>query len=280
MTMQTVFKSPADEQAAMARYDAILNMWQIPWTTRQIPTRHGDTFTIVCGNEAAPPLVLLHGAGGNSAMWSADVDQLSHHFRIYAVDLVGEAGKSAPVRPTWDSPAFAEWLADVLDGLQIEAATLVGISQGGWTAIKFAVTAPHRVTKLVLIAPGGVVRDRPWFLLRVMTLSLFGKRGIKQLSRSLFGDEPVPDSVIEDIVQTMNAFKPRVGVLPMFTDAELRRLTMPVFVLGGTRDVIRDMPRIAERLRALLPDVTVKIIAGAGHAMTATARHFAPFLGM
>lgn len=202
----------------------------------------------------------------------------SRQFRVYAADLPGEAGKSAPDRPAWDSPAFAEWLEDVLDGLQLERAVLVGLSQGAWTALKFATRSPERVEKLVLIAPGGIVPDRPAFLFRAIVSMMMGKRGISRMVKALFGDQQVPDGVVERVVEITTHFKPRIGALPIFTDEELRRLTMPVYLLGGTKDIIRDLSKIETRLRGLVPDLNVSIIPGAGHALLNTSQTVMGFL--
>lgn len=280
MTTTALYKSAAGEQAVMATYDAALRNWAVPYTTRRIATRHGSTFVIVSGDEAAPPLVLLHGAGGNSTIWAGDVGQFCRRYRVYAVDLVGEAGKSAPTRPDWEGPAFAEWLQDVFDGLHLERAALAGVSQGAWTALKFAVTAPQRVTSLILIAPGGIIPDRLSFALKAVVLMMFGQRGTKRLVKELFGDVPVPEDVAAIVVQITRVFKPRVGVLPIFSDAELQVLTMPILLVGGTKDIMRDVDKIAARLNRLVPHLTVKRVPGAGHAMLETAPHLAEFLGL
>jgi pimeloyl-ACP methyl ester carboxylesterase len=280
MTNPSLYKSAASEQAVMASYEAILQNWPVPFTTHMLATHHGNTFLIACGDEEAAPLVLLHGAGGNSTMWAGDIEHLCRRFRVYLVDLIGEAGKSDPVRPSWDSSAFAEWLEDVFDGLKLEQATLVGLSQGGWTALKFAVTAPHRVTKLVLIAPGGIIADRLSFVMKAIGFMMLGQRGAERLVKALFGNQAVPEEVVAGVAQTMAAFKPRAGILPIFTDVELRQLTMPVLLLGGTQDIIRDMTRIARRMEVLVPTLTVKIVPGGGHALLATASHLTEFLGL
>lgn len=272
------YKTPAGERAVMALYDTALKHWSVAYETRMLPTRHGDTFVVASGSTASPALVLLHGAGSNSSIWAADVSDYSTCFRVYAVDLPGEAGKSAPIRPAWETPAFAEWLGDVLDGLKIKHTVLVGISQGAWTALKFAVTAPHRIDKLVLMTSGGIVADRRSFLPRVMLLMLLGRRGIQQLVRALFGEQPVPDGVIDIVVQISSQFKPRIGVLPIFSDQELRQLTMPILLLGGTRDIIRDLARIESRLRNLVPQLEVTITSGAGHALLNTTGRVLEFL--
>lgn len=276
--MTTVFKTPAGEQAVMALYDEALARWPVPYETLTIPTRHGETFVITSGDPAAPPLVLLHGAGSNSTVWAGDVAAYSAQYRVYAADLPGEAGKSAPNRPPWDSPAFGEWLADVFDALQVEWAALLGISQGGWTALKFATAQPERVTRLVLLCPGGVVPDRRSFLPRAVGLMLLGRWGLRRMTRLLFGEQPAPDGVEEILVTVSSHFKPRIGVLPVFSDDELRRLTMPVYLVGGDRDIIRDTTRIAARLRALLPDVAVTIVPGAGHAVIGVSERVLDFL--
>lgn len=202
MTGETVFKTAAGEQAVMALYDTALSHWPVPYTTQTIATRHGATFVIASGAERLPPLILLHGAGTNSAIWVADVTGYSRCYRVYAVDLLGEAGRSAPNRPAWDSPAYAEWLDDVLASLHIERAVLVGISQGGWTALKYAVYKPERVEKLVLMTPGGVATDKGSFLVKAIGLSLLGKWGARQMVRMIYGSQPIPDGV-EDIISTV-----------------------------------------------------------------------------
>jgi len=153
MMAQSIYKSPAGERAIMAWYDSALARWPVPCETFNIPTRHGDTFVLASGasgKESDSPLILLHGAGTNSAMWAGDVATYSRQCRVYAVDLLGEPGKSAPVRPAWGGPAYAEWMADLLDALKVQKARLLGLSQGSWTALKFAVYQPRRVESLVL----------------------------------------------------------------------------------------------------------------------------------
>lgn len=278
MRTESIYKSTAGQQAIQSAYDRALAAHWPPHAVLTVPTRYGDTAVIAAGEPAGPPLVMLHGAGSNSAVWAGDARVYGPHFRVYAVDLIGEPGKSAPARPPWDGPAFAEWLADVLDGLGLGRASLLGISQGGWTALKFATTYPERVERLVLLAPGGVVADRPSFLLRAVSSSLLGKRGADSLKRLVLGDTALPADLDEYITLIMNEFRPRVGALPLFSDTELARLTMPVLMIGGDRDAIRDEEAIAARLEAVLPQAETVILPGVGHTLTETTAYAQPFL--
>lgn len=273
-----IYKTPAGEKAVMALYDAALEQWPVPYETLTIPTRHGDTFVIASGETGAPPLILLHGAGTNSAIWIGDVAEYSRRYRVYTVDLLGEAGKSAPNRPAWDGPAYAEWLDDVFTGLKIDRAVLIGISQGSWTALKFAVMKPECVEKLILLTPGGIVPDRLSFILKIIPLSMLGRWGLQRIIHLLYGDQVVPDGVEEITAIVTRHFKSRIGVLPIFSDEELQRLTMPIFLLGGSKDSLRNMEKIAARMRSLVPHLTVSIIPGAGHAILNTTQPIMAFL--
>ncbi len=278
MTAPTIYKTPAGERAVMALYDEALTRWPVPCETRTLPARHGEAFAIISGPASAPPLVLLHGAGTNSTIWAGDVAIYSRDRRVVAVDLLGEAGRSAPARPAWDGSAYAEWLDDVLAGLGLGRVSLLGLSQGGWAALKYAVARPEAVEALVLLCPGGVVRDHASFLPRAIWLSLWGRRGNRRLVRLLYGRLPVPAGVEAIIAEVSSHFKPRIGVLPLFTDPELARLTMPVLLIGGTRDIIRDNAAIATRLHAHLPRLSAHLLPGAGHALPDTTGLVTEFL--
>ena len=278
MTAQSIYKSPAGEQAVMALYDAWLTRWPVPYTALHVPTRHGRTFIIASGEETAPPLVLLHGAGTNSMMWAGEVTEYSRQHRVLALDLLGEPGKSAPHRPRWEGPAYAEWVEDVLHALRIEAVTIIGLSQGAWTALKFAVYKPERVKALVLLSPGGITRDKLSFVVRALPFLLLGRWGIRRINRMVLGGQSVPADVEDAMTVLMTHCKARVGVLPIFSDTELRRLTMPVQLLMGARDALRDAEKITARMQQLVPHLTATTIPEAGHALVNAKTYVLPFL--
>ena len=84
--------------------------------------------------------------------------------------------------------------------------------------------------------------------------------------------------MIDIVVEISRYFKPRLGVLPLFADEELRRLTMPILLVGGTKDIMRDLGKIEQRLRQHVPKLTVKLIPGAGHALINTQSSLLEFL--
>ena len=146
--MTPTYKSDEGARAVRERYLEILKRWPVPNEQLRVPTRHGETFVIACGEKTEPPLVLLHGSAGNSAMWMGDVRAWAEHYRVYSIDVIGEAGLSAPTRPPLASEEYALWLDDLLKALSISQTSIVGVSLGGWLALDYGTRRPQRVARL------------------------------------------------------------------------------------------------------------------------------------
>lgn len=211
-------------------------------------------------------------------MWAGDVAALAERYRVYAVDVPGEPGKSTPNRLPLAGAAHVDWLADLLAALQLDKATLVGYSQGGWLALEFATTHPARIDRLILITPGGVVPVRLAWLLIVIPLAMLGRWGLKRINRIVFGKQPIPPEVAEFSVLLFKHFRPRTESQPIFPDEALQRLTMPVLLLIGAQDSAFAAPELVARLQRLLPQIEAVIIPEGGHVLYNTADYIVPFL--
>ncbi|NMB88132.1 MAG: alpha/beta hydrolase [Chloroflexi bacterium] len=273
-----IYTSIQGQAEIMSLYQAALDAWPVPYQTRTVPTRCGDTFVLTCGDKACPPLLLIHGASSNATAWIGDVADYSRHFHVLAVDVIGEPGKSAPSRPAWAGPAYAQWLADVIEGLGLEQVLLVGISQGGWIALRYASVHPERVIKMVLLAPAGVVPTEKAFLLRAMLYTLLGRWGAGRLNRYVFGPQPIDPQTLRFMNAILVHFRARIDREYLFQDAELEQVTMPVLFVGGEQDVIRSAGKIEARLRAHLPHLHSQILPGSGHVLVHTSGQILPFL--
>src|SRR2546429_459694 len=94
----------------------------------------------------------------------------------------------------------------------------------------------------------------------------------------LYADQRVSEGVQAMSAVLLSNFRTRVGILPIFSDEQLQRLTMPTLLLGGTKDALRAIANIAARLRTFAPQLDVTILPGAGHAVVNTAEHILSFL--
>lgn len=185
--MSAVYRSPEGEREVLRRYRELLDRWPVPAEHLRVPTSEGETFVVAGGPADAPPVVLLHGSSTNSAVWLGDVPHWAPHLRLYAVDMVGEPGLSAQSRPALGSDAPARWLGDVLDGLGLKRAALVGASLGGWFALDFATRHPERVERPALICPGGIGRQKAGAVLLALLLRPFGTWGQRASMRFALG---------------------------------------------------------------------------------------------
>lgn len=263
-----IYRSEAGRQAIESQYRRVLTRWPVPCEQRIVSTRQGDTFVVASGNPSAPPLVLLHGSGTNSASWMRDVAMWAQGHRVYTVDMIGEPGLSAPSRPPLASSAYAEWLGDVWVGLGLERASVVGISLGGWLGLDFAIRRPDRVASLALISPSGIGRQNVVLLLKVGVLRLCGTWGLlKSLELVSGGASALPKPLVDAMLVVFRNFRPRMERIPRCSDADLASLSMPVHVVVGSDDALLDAHETRERVERCVRNASVTCVPNAGHIL-------------
>src|SRR4051794_22392339 len=103
-------------------------------------------------------VVLVHGIAGDASEWSPVVQGLARSFDVIAPDLPGH-GSSGRLRGDHSIGAFACWLRDLVEALDIERATFVGHSLGGGVVMQFAYQFPQYVERMVLVSSGGLGRE-------------------------------------------------------------------------------------------------------------------------
>ncbi|SDH13448.1 alpha/beta fold hydrolase [Nonomuraea jiangxiensis] len=283
--MSGIYSTSAGAQAVERHYRDLLGRWPVAGEHVRVPTARGETFVVASGSADAPALLLLHGSGANSAMWLGDMATWARHFRVYAVDMIGEPGLSAPARPPLASDAYACWLDDVLAGLGVARASIVGVSLGGWLALDYAVRRPGRVERLALLCPSGLGRQRWLPLLGALPLTLLGEGGRRRAMRRILGPAArvppggtVAEGLGEFALLVHRHFRSRRGKVPVFGDEALRGLDVPLLVVVGGRDALLDSYDTRRRLARLLPHADVRLLPEAGHLLPAQTREIQDFL--
>jgi pimeloyl-ACP methyl ester carboxylesterase len=275
--MKSVYKSPEGKQEIIGRYEEILKYWPVANEKIIVPTSYGETFIIACGAEGGTPVILLHGSSTNSAMWMGDAETLGKTCRVYAVDIIGEPGKSAESRPdSKNGDNYAEWLKEVLDGLNISKAAFVGNSLGGWMSIAFASHYPERVESLVLLASGGISEMRPSFMLKVLVHASRGN--MDKINKLIYGDLEMPEEVLSFGRLIGKSFIPRTKGYGAYPDKILKSLSMPVLYIAGDGDVLLPTVKNARRLKAHVPHADIRVLPGLPHALIGFAGEIAEFI--
>jgi pimeloyl-ACP methyl ester carboxylesterase len=268
--LTSVFSAPGWHEAVAAYYEQALRRMSVRCETHMIATDYGETHILAAGRHDAPPIVLIHGRAVNATVWGDYIAEFSHDHRVYAIDVVGEGGKSASRHPfTW-SLGYAAWLCQVFDGLGLQQAHVMGMSFGGWLALKLAIHAPQRVRKLTLLAPGGFVWARLPFVARGMRAALLPN---PQRTRRFVEFLSAPGTALDEgdwdllhMVFEYHHTNPEPP--PPFTDGHLRRLKLPVQLLIGEHDHVFAPHAVVKRARSLLPNlVESTILPHVGHGI-------------
>ncbi|MFC9154618.1 alpha/beta fold hydrolase [Streptomyces bauhiniae] len=246
-------------------YDALRARWPQSTEERDVATPYGPTRVHVYGPADGTPLVLLPGGGATGLAWFANAAALGGRYRIHAVDLLGDAGRTVrrgtPLKTADDLIA---WLDALLDGLGLARTHLCGHSYGAWLAVRYALHAPQRVDRLALVDPTQVFAGfRPGYLLRALPTLIRPNEG---RARAFLAWETGDDHLDETwqrvyaLATTLPGRKLVAGGRPPAAD-----LRMPVLVLLAEHSRAHPVGKVAERARRTLPQGEVAVLPGATH---------------
>jgi len=270
-----VFVTEENRAKLMALYDEGLRRWPVPFETFFVDTRFGRTHVIASGDPASPPLVMTHPMGVGGFVWSSIIGPLSAHRRAYALDTIGDVGKSELADPDQypkNGRDYSAWLDDVFTALDISAADMVAGSMGGWIAMKHAIYAPERIGGLILLGPMGLP---PWRA----TLAVLGPfisqrlrptdtKLDKIITRSLGAGERV-NRELRPWMRIMGYTRPLVGQPFHIPARQLRRIHAPTLVfLGGKDGLVGSATAAATRARRGLTGCEIEVLPDAGHVMS------------
>ncbi|MGK4583936.1 alpha/beta fold hydrolase [Kitasatospora sp. HPMI-4] len=273
------FRTPENEIAFFAAYDAALARWPLPVTPITVVSEYGTTRINACGPEDGRPLVLLPQGGATSTIWYANVAALAADHRVYAVDLLGDPGRSVhDGHPIRRAESMTAWLDTVLDHLGLDSTALMGHSYGGWIALTYALHASQRVERLALLDPTQCFAGyRFGYLLRVTPLVA---RPTEARARAYVdwesGGAPAR-GLVDSAWSTVHALgaahfpssRPVTGPRP--SAERLRSLTVPTLVLLAERSRTHDSAQVADAARRLLPDAEVAVLPGISHTVAPMA---------
>lgn len=241
-------------------------------TARLIEAGDRTVNVLSMGEGEAPPIVFVHGFGGDLNSWLFNQEALAAERPTHALDLPAH-GASQPIVGDGDLAELAGSVLGALDALVLERVHLVGHSLGGALALWLAAKEPQRVLSLTLIAPAcvGEAIDADYV---EGFLTADRRRELKAVLGRLFAD---PARVTKDMIEGVQRFKRLDGVVGalgviarrLFPDGrqaeDLRPLladvAAPILVIWGAEDGI--LP--ASQARALDSAVKVEIVPDAGH---------------
>jgi pimeloyl-ACP methyl ester carboxylesterase len=221
-----------------------------------------------------PPLLLMHGIGGNSRSWRAQLETLSKFFCVIAWDAPGygaSAGRQANLN------AYVQAVNDLLDALGIRQVDLLGHSMGGVIAQGLAGLNSSRVRRLILSSTfmghgksagsplGQGYADRLDDIKRMSSIEFGRARASSMLAKS------ASKEVREEVASIASEVK-HSGLLAgceMLHHANTRGMVvdfeMPVMLLTGAEDRVVTPDR-SDEMGSLIPNAIKTQLLGVGHA--------------
>ena len=189
-------------------------------------------------------LILLHGNGESCDYFEHQIPFFSKNYRVLALDTRGH-GQSPRGEKPFTIKQFAEDLHDFMDEHGIGKAILLGFSDGGNIALTFALKYPDRVEKMIVdganLFPSGVKALYQWPI-------EIGYRIAKMFAKK--SEEAKKNAEMLGLMVN----EPHIDPL------QLAQLKMPVLVVAGTKDMIKD--KHTRLIYKSLPNARLTILEG------------------
>lgn len=222
------------------------------------------------------PVVFLHPFPLDRSYWSPQLGALVARCRCIAPDLRGFG--ETTVAPPYTMDQYADDVACLLDALEIERATFVGLSMGGYIA--FALWRRHRarVRALVLADTRAGADSEEGREKRRALIALATEQGTSGVADAqlpgLIGKRTRANQ--QDVVEALRGMIERgsVGGITGALEAMMARpdstallstISVPTLIVAGEEDVLTP-PKEARAMHDAIEGSRIEIIAGAGHA--------------
>jgi pimeloyl-ACP methyl ester carboxylesterase len=231
----------------------------MPYLTREDGVR---IYYETTGAGDAPPLILSHGFGSSSQMWSPNVGAFAANANRQVVtwDLRGHGRSDSPEQQElYTAEASVADLTALLDELEATQAVLCGLSLGGYLSLRFYQAYPDRVAALILCDTGPGYRNEQardeWNARARAQADRLDRDGLPALGK----DAPHHSSAAGVARAARGILTQRDGTVI----ESLPAITVPTLVLVGSRDT--PFLGAASYLAAKIPGAKHVLIDGAGH---------------
>jgi len=292
----SLYKSEEGYKKMMSWYNRVQEEISVDHESVFADTRFGKTHIILAGKENLKSILLIPGVAGCAPLWRHQINAFSEHFRVLAIDIVGQPGKSAANPPSVFNDDFTDWLEDIIHSLNLDRPHIVGVSTGGTTAMDMAIRKPDLIDKTVMCGPTGLARARlpfrQWLLTARkkntdalsddLTASSFSKprsgetfgsfdrqlaRGMALGTKHYRVDKSL--GVYNEKTSRVDIIKALKVIGKFFFSVDKKRVKSfknKGLLIFGEFEVLYNPWKISKRLQKLIPSLQIEIVKDAGHA--------------
>lgn len=251
---------------------------------RRYPWKYGDMFYEVKGARDAKPLLLVHGfgPGASSYEWRKNIDALSAHFRVYAIDLLGFGLSDRPAID-YTAETYADLLNDFIKEVIGKPTVVVAHGLSSAYAIAGAYRRPQYFERLVLVSPPPTIlqetnpglRNASWkTILRLPILGQFiytlltSRSAIRGYYDELGFHNPglITDDLVEYIYTSAHQSNGRYPASALLSDylvldvhEPFARLKVPVIAVWGREGELAPS-EASSAFKRVNPNIEVRIL--------------------
>ncbi|MEJ8658777.1 alpha/beta fold hydrolase [Streptomyces sp. MS1.AVA.4] len=267
--MRSIYRSRAAHEHVRDWCEQRLDAWPVTHTRSYVDTSPGTTHVTTVGSTPAPgtpSIVLVPGTNMNTAVSLDTLESLSGVGQVLALDVPGQPGLSADIRPRRGRTAwYGRWLSEVVDQVAPQGAVVVGHSLGG--AIALACRS-ERITARVLVSSAGLIRLRvspavlgatlPWLLRPTV-------HHAERLLRHMTAPDTEPPRALAEWMALVGAScRSSLAPPPLPRSALTATRTAPAFVIAGAHDAFLPTSPL-RRAAGLLLGADLLEVGEAGH---------------
>lgn len=270
MNSKPIYKSEEHKKVIMDLYQQKLDSLNLTYEEKQVSTFAGKTNVIIAGEAHLPPVVLFHGINAGTPLALESIKDLTKQYRIYGVDTVGQATRSAETRLPFKGDSYGRWIVEVLDALGLDKPMFVSASYGAFLLQRLIAHAPQRVSKAIFIVPSGfangpVLQSIFKLLLPMGKYKRTGKREDLIKFIDAFYNEKDEHSIALQgaLLQGVNIDTRRPTVL---SKAECANFDAPVYALAAEHDIFFPTEKVIKKINSLFSNVKkVEVLQGSKH---------------
>ena len=219
---------------------------------------------------SGPPLLLIHGIGGDADEWAFCFEPFSQSHRVIALDLLG-FGRSDKPLIEYRIAGFVEVVEEFLRALKIDRTAVLGESLGGWIASAFALKCPECVERLVLVDAAGVWGDISTLPidLRVST-----RAHLRDVFRLVFHDKRLATDALINMAYELHLERGDGYTIDSVLrhqrdgrerlDDAIGKLDVPALIVWGEQDELIPLA-VGRNLHRLIPRSRLEVIPQCGH---------------
>jgi 2-hydroxy-6-oxonona-2,4-dienedioate hydrolase len=233
------------------------------------------------GTRGKPVVIFLHGFMSHADVFMRIFPEHAKHFHVFAIDVIG-MGYSDKPDYDYHAPVCAKQVADFMDAVNVQRASVVGTSFGSRIVSRFAIDFPDRLDKLTLVSPAGLRFD-PERGKRLIKNHLEDHDestwdGASAAMRLIVNNDYMFDDAIAARMQAQSQpgakeayphlavhHLPETAGLSLISADDYRAIDVPALVIKGIKDELTDTS-LAEEIASLLPQGRAEYIQGSIHA--------------